>query len=217
MTAGLIQYTLGSKRLGDAGHLTEPPKNARALWAQVIAALVAIFALLFLVPGWGELILLTVLAVVGFVWVSRQGFTPDERKRIGAIFALFVFATIFWSGFEQAGSSLNLFGDRLTRNVLFGASFPSSWWQSVQPVFIILFAPVFAALWTWMGRREPSSPMKFFYALILMSAGYLVIALAASASGPDGNRVSPVWLTLVYLLHTWGELALSPVARARRG
>lgn len=211
MTAGLIQYVLGANRLGNAGLLTQRPVNAPRLWLQVIAVLAAIFAILFLIPKWGTWVLLALLAVVAFLWVSRQGFTAEEKKRIGAIFALFLFATIFWSGFEQAGSSLNLFGDRLTRNNVLGWGFPSSWWQSVQPVFIIIFAPVFAWLWIRLGRREPSSPAKFVYGLMLMAVSYTVLASAAAASGPEAARVSPWWLVVVYLLHAWGELALSPV------
>src|SRR5262249_26963282 len=82
--------------------------------------------------------------------------TSTEGKRIAVIVILFVFASVFWGAYEQAGSTLNLFADRYTRLSVLGFSFPSSWFQSVQPVFVILLAPVFAALWTWLGSREPS-------------------------------------------------------------
>jgi len=134
-----------------------------------------------------------------------------ERKRIGAIIVLFVFATLFWVGFEQAGSSLNLFADQYTNNVLLGWSFPSSWYQSVEPVFVVAFAPVFAWLWMRLGRREPSSPAKFAYGLLLLGLGFLFVAVAAQIYVRTGTKVSPWWLILLYLFHALGELSLSPV------
>ena len=133
----------------------------------------------------------------------------DEAKRLGVIGILFLFSTLFWMAFEQAGSSLNLFADKLTRNSLFGISFPGSWLQSVNSIFIIALAPVFSWLWLRMKDKQPSSPAKFAYGLLFVGLGFLVIAYASSltASGP----VSPMWLVLVYLLHTIGELSLSPV------
>jgi POT family proton-dependent oligopeptide transporter len=128
-----------------------------------------------------------------------------------AIMALFVFASLFWGGFEQAGSSLNLFADRATRTSLFGWDFPSSWFQSVQPLFIILGAPLFAALWLRLGPREPSSPAKFAYGLLCVGLGFLVLVPAARMFEATGERVSPMWLIVLYFLHTVGELSLSPV------
>ena len=211
MTVGLVQFVLGRHRLRGAGELREKRKDAARLWAAILAVLAAMFAILLLIPAWATAILLGLLVVFAAVWVSRQGFDRNEMKRIGAIFALFLFATIFWSGFEQAGSSLTLFGDRLTRNVAFGWEFPSSWWQVVQPLAIVLFAPLFAWTWIRLGRREPSSPVKFAGALFVMALSYLLLSIAATMSGPEGLRVSPWWLAVVYTLHAWGELALSPV------
>jgi POT family proton-dependent oligopeptide transporter len=111
--------------------------------------------------------------------------------------------------FEQAGSSLNLFADRLTRNSIFGWEFPSSWLQSVNPLFIIAFAPAFSWLWLRWGRRQPSSPAKFAFGLLFAGLGFLVVAYASSLTG--AGKVSPMWLILVYLCHTIGELCLSPV------
>jgi POT family proton-dependent oligopeptide transporter len=134
-----------------------------------------------------------------------------ERKRIGAIIVLFVFATLFWVGFEQAGSSLTLFADQYTRNVVFGWSFPSSWYQTVEPVFVVTFAPVFAWLWVRLGRHEPSSPAKFAYGLLLLGLGFLFVAVAAQIYSRTQGKVSPWWLILLYLFHALGELSLSPV------
>jgi POT family proton-dependent oligopeptide transporter len=132
--------------------------------------------------------------------------------RLAAIFILFLFSCIFWMGFEQAGSSLNLFADQYTRLNLGSWSFPSSWFQSVQPLFVITFAPVFAWLWLRLGKAEPSSPAKFAYGLLGVGLGFLLLVPAAAmAQSAAGTRVSPFWLIGVYLLHTFGELCLSPV------
>jgi proton-dependent oligopeptide transporter, POT family len=126
------------------------------------------------------------------------------------IAVLFAAATVFWMAYEQAGSTLNLFADRNTHNAILGRSFPPAWYQSIPPIFIILFAPIFAALWVRLGRRNPSSPAKFAVALFLLGLGFTVMIGAASAAA-GGARVSPLWLFFSYLLQTLGELCLSPV------
>jgi len=141
----------------------------------------------------------------------RTPLTKEEKKRLAVIGILFIFGVLFWGAFEQAGSSLNLFADRNTRLSILGWNFPSSWFQSEQPLFVIIFAPIFAWLWIRMGRSEPSSPAKFCYGLLLVGLGFLVLVPAATISQSHGIRVSPLWLTMVYLLHTFGELCLSPV------
>jgi POT family proton-dependent oligopeptide transporter len=139
-------------------------------------------------------------------------FTPEECKRIGAIVVLFLFASLFWGAYEQAGSTLNLFADRYTRLTAFGMSFPSTWFQSLHPLFVILLAPVFAWLWVRMGSRQPSAPAKFAYGLLFAGLGFLVLMPAASiAQGGIGIRVSPWWLVLSLFLTEIGELCLSPV------
>jgi len=124
---------------------------------------------------------------------------------------LFVFATLFWMGFEQAGSSLTLFAEKHTDNVVLGFEFPSSWYQSVEPVFVVAFAPVFAWFWLALGRREPSSPAKFAWALLSLGLGFALVAVAASRFASSGTKVSPWWLIGLYFFHALGELALSPV------
>jgi len=135
--------------------------------------------------------------------------TRPEWLRIGAIGVLFVFSTIFWAAFEQAGSSLNLFAEQLTRNELFGFSFPSSLLQSVNSLFVITLAPVISLVWLKLGDRQPSSPVKFAFGLLGASAGFWVVMYAASLTG--AGRVSVNFLLLVYFLHSVGELCLSPV------
>jgi len=211
MTLGLLQYVWGQKRLGQAGLLLERPANAGRLWLAILAAVVAAAALLYAVWPYREWVMLGLTAVL-FTWLLRTGARDTtERKRIGAIIALFVFATLFWIGFEQAGSSLTLFADQYTNNVILSWSFPSSWYQSVEPAFVISLAPVFAWLWVRLGRREPSSPAKFAYGLLLLGIGFLFVAVAARIYARTGVKVSPWWLILLYLFHALGELSLSPV------
>jgi proton-dependent oligopeptide transporter, POT family len=231
MTFGLAQYVLGRNRLGRAGLLAERPRNAGRLWVIILAAIAAASVLLYRVwpyRGWVMLVLTAVL----FAWLLRTGAprgresaplderrrihfdaaeAKTERTRIGAIIVLFVFATLFWVGFEQAGSSLTLFADQYTNNVVFGWSFPSSWYQTVEPVFVVSFAPVFAWLWVRLGRHEPSSPAKFAYGLLLLGVGFLFVAVAAQIYSRTQVKVSPWWLILLYLFHAFGELSLSPV------
>jgi POT family proton-dependent oligopeptide transporter len=142
---------------------------------------------------------------------SSRRFTAEERRRLSVIGILFFFAVLFWGAFEQAGSSLTLFADRYTRLSLFGLSFPSSWFQVEQPLFVLILAPVFAWMWLRMGQRQPSSPAKFAAGLLLVGAGFLILVPAAAAAQSRGIRVSPLWLTALYLVHTFGELCLSPV------
>lgn len=116
---------------------------------------------------------------------------------------------MFWAGFEQAGSSLNLFAERLTDRDIFGWLMPASWLQSVNAFFIIALAPVFSWLWIWLGHKQPSIPIKFALGLILLGAGFAVLAWGSIYA--DTAAVSPMWLIITYLLHTTGELCLSPV------
>ncbi|MEO8383115.1 MAG: peptide MFS transporter [Acidobacteriota bacterium] len=141
---------------------------------------------------------------------AYEPLTKTDWNRIMVIFILFVFATLFWAAFEQAGSSLNLFADRLTNLHMFGSDVPSSTFQSIQPLFVILLSPLFGMLWLWMGRKEPSSPGKFTLGLIFVGIGFLLL-VPASGIAQSGTKVSPWWLVGVYFFHTVGELCLSPV------
>jgi proton-dependent oligopeptide transporter, POT family len=226
MVIGIVQYVLGGKYLGDAGlHPASGPANddlrkrTRA-WGAAGIALVVLIALALnfdLVPisakafadAAGYLLLGT--TIVFFAWLFFGGdWTTAERRRLFAIGALFLAAALFWSEFEQAGSTLNLFGDRATRTSVLGWSFPSSYFQVLQPLFIITFAPIFAWVWIRLGSREPSSPAKFAIGLLLVGSGFALLVVASSLSA-QGVKVSPWWLVVTYLLHTFGELSISPV------
>jgi proton-dependent oligopeptide transporter, POT family len=145
------------------------------------------------------------------VKAPKQPFTSEEWARIGAAIILSIFALMFWAGFEQAGSSLNLFADRATSLTILGFNYPSSWFQSVEPLFIIIFAPIFAVIWVRMGSREPSSPVKFTLGLIFLSLSFALIVPAAHIFERTSQRVSPWWLIGLYFLQMVGELCLSPV------
>jgi len=140
------------------------------------------------------------------------GFSAQEWKRIGVVFVLFVFAAIFWGAYEQAGSTLNLFGDRYTNNTVLGFSYPSSWYVSVQAFFVIALSPVFAWIWIKLGPRQPSVPAKFALALLFAGIAFLLLVPAgAMAQSAAGVKVSPLWLVAAYFIEEWGELCLSPV------
>jgi POT family proton-dependent oligopeptide transporter len=219
MTAGLIQYSLGAKHLGTAG--LPPPHNPKARKQAIIGAL-AILAVAGIVGGLsaagtiqitpdnlsnvvGVVLTILTLAVFGWLLVGASR-TPEERGKLAAIIVFFIASALFWSAFEQAGSTLSLFAQRNTHNAIFGWEFPASWLQSLNSIFLVFLAPVFAAMWIRMGKREPSTTTKFALGLIFVGLGFAVLI-------PVGNQtgVSPLWLTLTYLLHTIGELSLSPV------
>jgi POT family proton-dependent oligopeptide transporter len=140
---------------------------------------------------------------------TSKSLTREDKRRLAVVIMLCFFAIIFWMAFEQAGSSFNLFAERQTRTEFFGYSFPSSFFQSVNSIFILALAPVFSLLWLRLGRRQPSSAAKFAAGLLFVSAGMFVIALSSLFVG--SGKVSPLWLVAVYFIHTVGELCLSPV------
>ncbi|HET7433340.1 MAG TPA: peptide MFS transporter [Thermoanaerobaculia bacterium] len=129
-------------------------------------------------------------------------------QRVAVIFILSFFALLFWAAFSQTGTSLTLFADRATRLTVFGFTYPSSWFQSCEPLIVILFAPVFA--WMWM-RREISGAMKFVLGLALHAVAFAIIVPAALRFQANGARVSPMWLVALYVVQGFAELALSPV------
>jgi len=142
---------------------------------------------------------------------AGPAFTREDWGRISAASILTLFALIFWAGFEQAGSSLNLFADRATRLTIFGFNYPSSWFQSVEPLFVIIFSPIFAMIWLGLGKRNPSSPAKFTFGLFFLALSFLLVVPAAKYFQASGQRVSPWWLIGLYFLQMVGELCLSPV------
>jgi POT family proton-dependent oligopeptide transporter len=229
MVLGLIQYSLGGRHLGTAGELRPeiqtPAKRAaakRALLttleavvglALIVGTLQAMGAIRLSLLGfvdWTGLFIVSLAGLYFLYVVLFGGLTTVEKKRIGVIAVCFLAAACFWSGFEQAGSSMNLFADRLTDRLVGGWEMPASWLQSVNGVFIILLAPLFSALWIWMGSRNPSIPAKMGFGLIFLGVGFAVLAWG-SMNATAGNLVGPSWLIVTYFFHTIGELCLSPI------
>jgi POT family proton-dependent oligopeptide transporter len=161
-----------------------------------------------------DVMLAMALVYFGYLFLFA-GLDSGEKKRIAVIVVLFIFATIFWSAFEQAPTSLNLFAADFTDRVIFGWEVPILWLQSVNSLFVITLAPVFAALWVTMARRnmDLSSPAKFAFGLFFAGLGFLLMVAAANRviSAGEAARVSMLWLSGSYLLQTLGELSLSPV------
>ena len=143
---------------------------------------------------------------------KHEKLTREEVQKIIVIFVVSFFVIFFWAAFEQAGASLTFFADEQTDRNLFGYLIPTSFFQSINPVSIVIFAPIFAIIWTKLGQKnlEPSSPMKQAIGLFLLSIGYLIIAFGVKDISPS-VKVSMFWITTMYLLHTFGELAVSPI------
>jgi POT family proton-dependent oligopeptide transporter len=156
------------------------------------------------------------MAALYFAYVFMfGGLTGGEKKRIVVIALLFLFAAIFWAGFEQAPTSLNLFARDFTNRVILGYEIPAIWFQVANSLFVVALAPFFAWLWLKLGSRNsnPSSPAKFSLGLLFGGLGFAVMIPAAYAVLNSGGalKVSPMWLVVSYFIQTIGELLLSPV------
>ncbi len=227
MILGLVQYQMGGKYLRGAGLRRDVnPAADRRSWRHLFVGLAVVAAVLIgavLLQGAGLLHLtlagvaqgtgffMLALAFVYFGSILLFGnLTVPEKKRIFVIFVFFLAAVLFWAGYEQAGSSLNLFAERLTNLKVGSWDMPASWLQSVNPIFIILLSPVFGWLWLKWGSRAPSTPAKMGYGLAMLAIGFFVLAWGASYT-QGGAKVSMMWLIVTYFFHTTGELCLSPV------
>jgi POT family proton-dependent oligopeptide transporter len=224
MVLGLIQYRIGARHLGTAGlepDLKDSGTRAKNVRNLVIGlALLAVIGLLVWASGVGiadiaqyTTYIIVTLTLAYFAYVlTLGGLTRQEKGRVAAIGVLFLAAAVFWSGFDQAATSFNLVADQLTNLNIGGWEAPASWLQSVNPLLIISFAPVFAWFWVWLNNRNanPSSPGKFAIALVLMGLGFMVMYLGVQGA-IGGDRISPTWLIATYFLHTCAELFLSPV------
>lgn len=229
MVFGLIQYKLTSNTLVGLGDkplfLSEAEKSGnkklKINTSIILAVLAAVVAILFtgVIPidvsaiagASGTVIAIVAFGFLGYV-IAFGGLDKADKNKVGVIAILFLFSAMFWSGFEQAGSTLNLFGERFTDRTVLGWEIPASYFQSINSLFIIIFAPFFGALWVWLGRRnlEPSSPLKFTFGLILLGVGFLIMYFAAKIAA-SGDLAAPTWLIMTYMIHTFGELSLSPV------
>jgi len=235
MLIGLAVFALRSKKtLGNLG--MEPSRNPDPVKQKRQELTIK----LALALGLGVLVMVIVLAAMGTIHLDPQaigknmtyvlvgvaviyfaalflagGLNGDERKRIAVIFILFIFASIFWAAFEQAPTSLNLFAKDFTNRRMFGWEIPATWFQVVNSLFIVLFAPFFAAIWLKLSKRgiNLSSPAKFALGLLFAAIGFAVMIPAANflVSSNGLIKVSAMWLIVSYLFQTFGELCLSPV------
>ena len=221
MTVAMLLFARNARGLSntavDARDTTPSPQGEREEWGSAIKQGAAVaggtLALLALalasdIDGWqGLRWIFLALPVAAILYAARQ--PGEDARRLAAIGVLFVAAMIFWAIFEQAGSTIALFADQLTRNEVAGVPFPSSWFQSVNPIFVIALAPIFAALWISMGTRQPPPQIKFALGLVFLSASFLLMVPAAKLAVE--GRVSPLWLVGLFFLQTIGEMLVSPV------
>ncbi|MFZ2955568.1 MAG: peptide MFS transporter [Candidatus Ozemobacteraceae bacterium] len=180
-------------------------------WGVVLAVLFPMFYFVFQADLVGSLIFSSMVVVPGMI-ISDKSLTRIEKDRIWVVFILVFFVIFFWSAFEQAGASLTFFAEEQTNRTVLGYNVPASYFQSINPVAIILLAPLFSMLWTGLGKRnlEPSSPFKMAIGLALLCISYIIIAFGVN--GVSGStKVSIIWLLSLYLIQTFGELCLSPI------
>jgi POT family proton-dependent oligopeptide transporter len=226
MAVGVVQFYLTRRHLGTAGAYTASTAARDKEWLYLWVA-VGLSALVLAAVTFGLIRLDAVslaqavtYAIVGMAvlyfayYFVAAGLTAEERRRGIVLVVLFLGSALFWSGYEQAGSSLNLFAERYTDRSLGWLHFvvPTGWFQSLNSAFIFILAPFFAWLWIALAKRNlnPSAPAKFALGVMLMGSGFLIMA-AAAAIVASGSKVLPYWLIMTYLLHTFGELCLSPV------
>jgi POT family proton-dependent oligopeptide transporter len=155
-------------------------------------------------------VLIAAPVLIGFIIFSDKALAKIEKQRVAVIFCVSFFVVFFWSAFEQAGASLTFFAEEQTQRDLGFFTVPASFFASLNSIYVVLFAPVFAWLWLKLGKREPSSPTKMSLGLFLLSLGYLWIAFGVK-DVQASTKVSMIWLLGMYALHTWGELCLSPI------
>ncbi len=229
MVFGLIQYKLSGATLDGYG---EPPlittdterksqKKLKSIVSVVVIVLIALVGVMLMgvIPvnasaiasASGTVIALVAFGYLGYV-IAFGGLSKADKNKVGVIAILFLFSAMFWSGFEQAGSTLNLFAERFMDRTILGWEIPTSYFQSINSLFVIIFAPFFGALWVWLGRRnlEPSSPLKFTFGLLLLGVGFFVMYFATKIAA-SGELAAPTWLIMTFMIHTFGELSLSPV------
>lgn len=226
MALGLGQYLLGSRHLdARSSQVSSPitPAEKRVilrkagLWAAAAAVFYGV------VCGSGHFTIswaIWPLSIAGILipafyirrMLADRELTGDEKSKVRGYVWFFVAAAAFWMIYDQSGSTLNIFATQNTASSLFGVHFFSSWFQSLNPLYIMVLAPVFAWLWVALSRRakNPSTTMKFAIGLLLIGLSFLVMMLAMAAA-TGGTKVTPLWLALVYLVQTVGELSLSPV------
>lgn len=225
MVLGLVQYRLSARHLGEAGLRPGHGEGVRSWDRLLLSAGLAVIGLVVVLGLTGVIRINAIrlaqtttglIVGIGILYFALVflffNLDVTEKKRVAVIAILFLSSAMFWSGFEQAGSSLNLFAERYTQRTLLHYVIPAGWFQALGPLFIISLAPVVAAIWMALARRslDPGVPAKFALGLMLLGAGFLAMCAAARLAA-TGQKVWPTWLVSTYLLHSFGELCLSPV------
>jgi proton-dependent oligopeptide transporter, POT family len=232
MILGLIQYRFTGHWLGDAGQspqsATVPERiRAKRLLKGSLVLLVILVAIgasgllhmnvVLLANAAGVAMIAVAIVFFGSLFLSAS-LSGTEKKAVAVIAIFFVCAALFWAGYEQAGSTFNLFARDHTDRSFLGSWFasgqhPVSWYQAAQAVFVLIFAPVFAWIWVSLGARgrDPSAGAKFGLGLLQLGMSFTVMMVAAQIVLHTGHAVLPGWLIITYLLQTTGELCLSPI------
>ena len=230
MAFGLIQFIFTKNKLGAVGikpsiEISEEIRKKEIRLFNILGVgfilfiLMGIFGYFNLNPiplANAMTIIILSVALVYFLYLFILGnLNQEERKKVILIMVLFFGAALFWSGFDQAGSSFNIFAKEYTDRIILGWEYPASWLQVLNPVLVVILSPFMAYLWIYLGRRmlDPSLPLKFGIGLLFMGIGFIFIAIGANIALQDG-LASAKWLLLTYLFHTIGELTLSPIGLA---
>ena len=218
----IVQYLYHRKYVVDPNQkvLGLTPNDAPASWLNPINMVIGLTVLSGLMIGalymdakvvdYLTYVLIAAPLLIAFIIFSDKSLGKVEKQRVGVIFSVSFFVVFFWSAFEQAGASLTFFAEEQTQRDLGFFTVPASFFASLNSIYVVSFAPVFAWLWLKLGKREPSSPTKMSLGLLLLAIGYLWIAFGVKDVAA-GTKVSMIWLFGMYALHTWGELCLSPI------
>ncbi|MGA4802720.1 peptide MFS transporter [Streptomyces lavendulocolor] len=226
MGLGLLQFLLGTRHLSPKSNIVPnplSPEERRTVLLKVTGAVLAVAVFYGVVVAIGAftlnwaLVPLTlaglVIPVAVLVRIKRdKELSSTEQSKMNGYIWFFVAAAIFWMIYDQGGSTLSLFADDKTADSVFGFAFSATWYQSLNPLFVMALAPVFAWLWLWLARKnqEPNTIVKFAMGLVLVGASFFVFIVPMGMAG-DGTKVSPMWLVSIYMIQTIGELCLSPV------
>ena len=218
----IVQYLYHRKYVVDPNQnvLGLTPNGAPTAWLNPINMVIGLTVLSGLMIGalymdakvvdYLTYVLIAAPLLIAFIIFSDKTLSKVEKQRVVVIFSVSFFVVFFWSAFEQAGASLTFFAEEQTQRDLGFFTVPSSFFASLNAIYVVSFAPVFAWLWLKLGKREPSSPTKMSLGLLLLAIGYLWIAFGVKDVAA-GTKVSMIWLFGMYALHTWGELCLSPI------
>lgn len=230
MLIGVTWFFVRSHTLGSIGM---PPKykgeRVRLIlkdWFSILTYVVVIVGAVLLVIGvWSSVDetitswIISIVAIGAVGYIAYSIFTGTNGKtewsRVGVILVLALFNIFFWAGFEQAGTTFSIFARDNTQRMIGSFEIPATWFQSVNAIFIVIFAPLFSVLWVKLSKRNlnPNTPMKFVWGMLFLSFGFVIMAIAdgVSNSGDTITKVSPLWLIMVFMMHTFGELCLSPI------